>query len=124
MRSIFRYLPLLAVLCVAGAAAADDPKTALGRWMTKNMGDLLSADSPDFGKLAENFTKVANGAPDAKAYPNWAQFANDGAAAAAKSDKKGVKAACKNCHNAPSTTGAKNMKEQYKVDPNVAKTFP
>jgi hypothetical protein len=124
MRSLFRCSPLFAVLLVAGAAFADDPKTALGHWMTKNMGDPMSGDSPDFAKLAQSFATVAKSAPDAKTYPNWVSFANQGAAAAAKGDKAGVKAACNGCHKAPSTNGAKNLKEQYKADPNAAKSYP
>jgi hypothetical protein len=124
MRSILRYFPLFAILVVTGAAFAEDPKTALGRWMQKNMGDPMAADSPDFGKLATSFNTVAKSAPDAKTYPQWVSFANQGAAAAAKGDKAGVKAACNGCHKAPATNGAKNLKEQYKADPSAAKTYP
>jgi hypothetical protein len=125
MRPILRVLPVLAAVLFAGLAAGDDAKTALGQWMKKNMGEVMAGDAPDkFATLQKNFVLVAKGAPDATAYPKWADFANQGAAAAAKGDKDGVKAACNGCHKAPSTNGAKNMKEQYKADPNVPKAFP
>ena|SRR5258708_13705097 len=127
MRSPLRHtLPLALLLSasVASLASADDPKTALGQWMKKNMGVQMATDSLDFPTLAANFATVAKGAPDPKAYPGWADIANKGGAAAAKNDKDGVKAACKACHTAPSTTGAKNMKEQYRADPGAAKSFP
>jgi hypothetical protein len=124
MRSLLRYVLPLALLLVASLAEADGPKTALGNWMKQNMGGLMAADPPDYATLATNFAIVAKGAPDPKAYPGWADLANKGAAAAKASDKKGVKDACNACHKAPSTTGAANMKEQYRADPGVPKTFP
>jgi len=130
MRSLLRYSPLVALLLVAGLASADTPKTALGTWMKNNMGNTVAAGPDDknpgayWSTLATNFGIVAKGAPDAKAYPGWADWANKGVAAANAQDPKALKAACNGCHNAPSTTGAKNMKEQYRADPNAVKTFP
>jgi hypothetical protein len=126
MRSLPRYCLPLALLLVASLAEADGPKTALGSWMKNNMGSVMAAgpDSQGFQTLAANFAIVAKGAPDPKAYPGWAGFANQGVTAANANDPKAVKAACNACHNAPSTTGAKNMKEQYQKDSAAPKTFP
>jgi hypothetical protein len=124
MRSILRTTVVLAAVLVAGAALGDDAKTALGRWMKPNMGTPASADTMDFPTLAKSFQVLAKSPPDATKYPGWADTANKGAAAAAKSDPNGVKAACNECHKANATDGSKNRKVQYQNDPNVPKTFP
>jgi hypothetical protein len=125
MRPLLRYSLALAAVLVAGAALADDSKTALGRWMKPNMGDPFGKDPVDFATLATSFATVASHPPDATKYPGWAAIAQRGAAAAAKSDKDGVKGACNDCHKAAATDGtSKNRKVQYQADPNVAKTFP
>jgi hypothetical protein len=125
MRPFLQYCLAIALVLVAGIALADDPKTALGKWMKPNMGAPMSGDSIDFATLAKSFATIAKYPPDPAKYPGWADIANRGAAAAAKSDKDGVKAACNDCHKAAATDGAsKNRKAQYQADPNVPKTFP
>lgn len=125
MRSILRTTIALAAVLLAGAALADDPKTALGKWMKPNMGIPSAADPMDFATLAKSFQTLAKSPPDATKYPGWVDTANKGAAAAAKNDKDGVKSACNECHKAAATDGAsKNRKAQYQADPNAAKTFP
>jgi cytochrome c553 len=99
MRKLLRAsLPLTVALSLAaGFAAAEEPKTDLGRWMKPNMGAPMAGQ--DFDKLKESLTLVA-GKPPPGNYPNWASIAKDGASAAAKQDVKGVKASCKACHDA------------------------
>ena len=126
MRVNLRYSLIVALVLVAGGALADDkPATALGRWMTPNMGDVMAADKIDYAKLAKSFATIAKYPPDTSKYPGWAATAQKGADAAGKSDEKGVKAACNECHKAAATDGSsKNRKAQYKVDPSVVKAFP
>jgi hypothetical protein len=100
MRKLLRAtLPLtIALSLAAGFAAAEEPKTLLGKWMKPNMGAPLAGQ--DFDTLAKSLTLVASKPPPAGSFPNWAQMAKDGATAASKQDIKGVKAACKACHDA------------------------
>ncbi len=99
MRKLVRAtLPLTVALSLAaGFAAAEEPKTLLGKWMKPNMGAPMAGQ--DFDALNKSLTLVGSKPPPGN-YPNWAQFAKDGAAAAAKQDIKSVKASCKSCHDA------------------------
>ncbi|MGH7271277.1 MAG: hypothetical protein ACREJ3_12690 [Polyangiaceae bacterium] len=100
MRPLLRTLPLtltLAVSLAAGLAVAGEPTTLLGKWMKPNMGAPLAGE--DYPTLQKNLTLVASKPPPGD-YPKWSSIANAGAAAAAKQDLAGVKAACKGCHNA------------------------
>jgi hypothetical protein len=99
MRKLLRAtLPFtIALSLAAGFAAAEEPKTLLGKWMKPNMGTPMAGQ--DFDTLAKSLTLVASKPPPGN-YPNWAQMAKDGAAAASKQDVKGVKASCTGCHNA------------------------
>src|ERR1700724_724782 len=100
MRKLLRAtLPLTVALSLAaGFAAAEEPKTLLGKWMKPNMGAPLAGQ--DFDALSKSLTLVSPKPPPSGSYPNWASIAKDGAAAAAKQDIKGVKASCKACHDA------------------------
>ena len=99
MRKLLRAtLPLTVALSLAaGFAAAEEPKTLLGKWMKPNMGAPLAGQ--DFDALSKSLTLVSSKPPPGN-YPNWASIARDGAAAAAKQDIKSVKASCKACHDA------------------------
>ena len=91
-------LPItLALSLAAGFAAAEEPKTLLGKWMKPNMGAPLAGQ--DFDTLKASLTLVASKPPPGN-YPKWASMASDGATAASNKDIKGVKAACKACHDA------------------------
>ncbi len=116
MRKLVRAaLPLtIALSLAAGFAAAEEPKTDLGRWMKPNVGAALAGQ--DFDTLQKSLTLVASKPPPGN-YPNWASMAKDGAAAAAKQDVKGVKASCKTCHDA--------YKKSYQADfPDKKRPFP
>jgi hypothetical protein len=92
-------LPLVVALSLAaGLAAAADPQTPLGKWMKPNMGAALAGQ--DFDTLKTSLDLVASKPPPSGSYPEWSNMAKAGSAAAAKQDIKGVKAACKSCHDA------------------------
>jgi hypothetical protein len=74
--------------------------------MKPNVGAPLAEQ--DFPTLQKSLALIASKPPPGSAYPRWAAVANAGAAAAGKSDLKGVKASCKDCHDA--------YKESYKKD--------
>jgi hypothetical protein len=96
----------LALSLAAGWAAAGEPTTLLGKWMKPNMGAPLAGQ--DFATLQTSLSLVASKPPPGTAYPNWSSMASAGAAAAGKQDVAGVKASCKQCHDA--------YKESYKKD--------
>jgi len=99
-------LPLIAALSLAtGLALAGEPTTLLGKWMKPNMGAPLAGQ--DFGTLKTSLDLVASKPPPGD-YPQWATMAKAGSAAAAKEDLAGVKASCKQCHDA--------YKEKYKKE--------
>jgi hypothetical protein len=114
MRKLLRAsLPLTVALSLAaGFAAAEEPKTLLGKWMKPNMGAALAGQ--DFDKLAASLTLVASKPPPGN-YPDWASMATKGAAAAKSNDLKGVKASCKSCHDA--------YKKSY-IDEHATRPFP
>jgi cytochrome c553 len=87
----------LAAVAFAGLARAGDPKTPLGKWMKPNMGAPLAGE--DYDTLKKSLDLVASKVPKGD-YPQWSAFASAGSAAAAKEDLKGVKASCKQCHDA------------------------
>jgi cytochrome c553 len=116
MRPILRVSLITALLLAAGVAGAGDPKTALGKWMKPNMGTPFAADPPDYATLQTNFALLISKEPPAATYPKWDGFLQAGITAAKASNKDGVKAACKGCHDA--------HKDAYKSDANVPKTFP
>ena len=99
MRKLLRAsLPLTVALSLAaGFAAAEEPKTLLGKWMKPNMGAALAGQ--DFDKLAASLTLVA-GKPPPGNYPEWANMAKQGRRGGKEQDLKGVKASCKACHDA------------------------
>jgi hypothetical protein len=105
MRTLLRITLPCALALACGLAAAGEPATPLGKWMKPNMGAPLAEQ--DFATLGKSLSLVA-GKPPSGAYPNWAKIANAGAAAAAKQDLAGVKASCKQCHDA--------YKEGYKKE--------
>jgi hypothetical protein len=96
----------VALALVAGIATAAGPLTPLGKWMKPNMGAPLAGQ--DFATLQQSFQLVAGKPPPSGDYPQWSAFAKGGGAAAAKQDVAGVKAACKQCHDA--------YKEKYKKE--------
>jgi hypothetical protein len=101
------FAPLtVAVGLAGGVAAAAGPLTPLGKWMKPNMGAPLAGQ--DFAILQKSFEFVASKPPAAGDYPQWSTFAKSGGAAAGKEDLAGVKAACKQCHDA--------YKEKYKKE--------
>jgi hypothetical protein len=81
-------------------ARAGDPKTPLGRWMKPNMGAPLAGS--DFDKLKVSFD-VVSGKPPPGDYPRWAEISAAGSKASAAKDLPGIKAACKQCHDAYKT---------------------
>ena len=95
----------LAASLAAGVAVAGEPTTLLGKWMKPNMGAPLAGQ--DFATLQKSLDLVASKPPPGD-YPNWAASAKAGSAAAAKQDLAGVKASCKQCHDA--------YKENYKKE--------
>jgi hypothetical protein len=102
-------LPLIALTAAlslaAGMAAAGEPTTLLGKWMKPNMGAPLAGQ--DFAALQKSLDLVASKPPPGD-YPQWATMSKAGSAAAAKQDLAGVKASCKQCHDA--------YKEKYKKE--------
>jgi hypothetical protein len=99
MRTLRATLPVtlaLAIAAAAGSAAAGEAKTPLGKWMKPNMGAPLAGE--DYATLQKSLELVASKPPSAD-YANWASISKAGAAAAAKQDLAGVKAACKQCHD-------------------------
>jgi hypothetical protein len=100
------FLPLTVALALAaGLAAAGEPKTPLGKWMKPNVGAPLAGQ--DFPTLQKSLDLVASKPPPGD-YPQWATIAKAGSAAAAKQDLAGVKASCKQCHDA--------YKDKYQKD--------
>ncbi|MDP9152115.1 MAG: hypothetical protein M3O36_19495 [Myxococcota bacterium] len=87
---------LATALTVAGSAALAAELTPLGKWMKPNMGAPMAGQ--DFATLQKSLELVAGSTPSPD-YPQWAAIAKAGAAAAAKQDVAGVKAACKQCHD-------------------------
>jgi len=61
----------------------------------------------DFPTLQASLQLVADKPPPGD-YPNWSTFAKAGADAAGKSDLKGVKKSCKDCHD--------GYREKYKKE--------
>jgi cytochrome c553 len=105
--AFLRTIPFTTALCLAvGIAAAAGPLTPLGKWMKPNMGAPLAGE--DFPTLQKSFDLVASKPPPSGDYPQWSAISKGGAAAAAKPDRAGVKAACKQCHDA--------YKEKYKKE--------
>jgi hypothetical protein len=101
------FAPLtIALGLAAGVAAAAGPLTPLGKWMKPNMGAPLAGQ--DFAELQKGFGFVAGKPPPSGDYAQWSTFAKSGESAAAKQDLAGVKAACKQCHDA--------YKERYKKE--------
>jgi hypothetical protein len=101
------FLPLTVALALAaGLAVAGEPKTPLGRWMKGNVGAPLAGQ--DFPTLQKSLDLVASKPPPGNDYPQWATMAKAGSAAAAKQDLAGVKASCKQCHDA--------YKDKYQKD--------
>jgi hypothetical protein len=99
-------LPLTVALALAaGLAVAGEPTTLLGKWMKPNMGAPLAGQ--DFATLQKSLDLVAAKPPTGD-YPLWASISKGGSAAAAKQDLAGVKASCKQCHDA--------YKEKYKKE--------
>jgi hypothetical protein len=96
----------LALSLAAGLAVAGEPTTLLGKWMKPNMGAPMAGQ--DFATLQKSLDLVASKPPPSGDYANWASFAKSGSAAAAKQDLAGLKASCKQCHDA--------YKESYKKD--------
>lgn len=88
----------------AGSCGTTDAPCPLQKWMRSNMGAPLAAG--DMDSLGRALTHVAASSPD-PTWTTWAQFANQGAAAAAAKDMTGVKASCKSCHDA--------FKDKYKT---------
>jgi hypothetical protein len=89
-------LLLATALTVAAGAATAGDLTPLGKWMKPNMGAPLAGQ--DFPTLQKSLELVSATTPPGD-YPQWASIAKAGAAAAAKQDLAGVKAACKQCHD-------------------------
>jgi hypothetical protein len=106
MRNLTRISFPVSIALLAGFAFAGEPTTPLGKWMKPNIGVPLAGQ--DFPTLKKNLTFVANNPPPGANYPKWAAMSNTGAAAAAKEDLAGVKASCKQCHDA--------YKESYKKE--------
>ncbi len=90
----------VAIALVAGMAVAGEPKTPLGKWMKPNMGAPLAGQ--DFDKLKSSFD-VVTGKPPPGDYPQWASMSAAGSKAAAAKDVAGIKASCKQCHDAYKT---------------------
>jgi hypothetical protein len=103
--SLLRTTLPIAVALTTGIAAAGT-LTPLGQWMKANMGVSLAGQ--DYASLQKNFDFVAGKPPPSGDYPQWATFAKAGSAAAAKQDTAGIKAACKQCHDA--------YKEKYRKE--------
>ncbi len=97
----------------AGLAAAGEAKTPLGKWMKPNMGAPLAGQ--DFPALAKSLDLVASKPPPGNDYPQWSTISKAGSAAAAKQELAGVKASCKQCHDA--------YKEKYQKE-FAARPFP
>jgi Cytochrome C' len=114
LRAAVPFTVLTLVLSLAaGFAAAGEPTTPLGKWMKPNMGAPMAGQ--DFATLQKSLDLVASKPPPSGDYANWASIAKSGSAAAAKQDVAGVKASCKQCHDA--------YKESYKKD-FAARPFP
>ena len=106
LRATLPIFPLFAAVSLAtGLALAGEPTTLLGKWMKPNMGAPLAGQ--DFATLQKSLDLVAAKPPEG-AYPQWASMSKAGSAAAAKQDLAGVKASCKQCHDA--------YKESYKKE--------
>jgi hypothetical protein len=98
-----RALALVVAVVIALAAAlaaAGEPKTPLGKWMKPNMGAPLAGQ--DFDKLKASFD-VVGGKPPPGDYPQWASMSAAGSKASAAKDVPGIKASCKQCHDAYKT---------------------
>ena len=88
----------LALAFVAGLAVAGEARTPLGKWMKPNVGTPLAGQ--DFATLKTSLDLVASKPPPSGDYGKWASISSAGSAAAAKQDLAGVKASCKQCHDA------------------------
>ena len=80
------------------ACGAKDKPCPLQAWMKANMGPSATEDPMPFDALVTNFGKIAGKSPGGS-YPEWAAIANKGVAAAKGKNAKGVKDACKECHD-------------------------
>jgi hypothetical protein len=100
--SLAAYGPRIAFADAPAECGSKENPCPLQKWMRANLGAPLASN--DGAALEANLNKVANASPDAAW--TWKRIASDGAAAAAKNDIAGAKAACKGCHDA--------YKDQYK----------
>jgi hypothetical protein len=66
--------------------------------MTANMGVSSTQNPMPFTALSANFKTIAKKSPGAD-FPKWSSIATDGVKAADANDAKGVKDACKACHD-------------------------
>ena len=101
------FAPLTIAFGLAtGIAVAAGVLTPLGKWMKANMGAPLAGQ--DFAGLQKGFSFVAGKPPPSGDYSQWSSYAKSGESAATKQDVAGVKASCKQCHDA--------YKEKYKKE--------
>jgi hypothetical protein len=97
-RTLLPFFSITVVLALgAGLAFAGEAKTPLGKWMKPNVGAPLAGQ--DFETLQKSLDLVASKPPPGD-YPKWSAMAKAGATAAGKQDVAGVKASCKQCHDA------------------------
>ena len=114
MTTLRTSLPITFAILLAGSlAVAGEAKTPLGKWMKPNMGAPLAGQ--DFATLKTSFDTVGGKAPPSGDFPQWAAITKAGSDAAGKQDLAGVKAACKQCHDA--------YKKKY-VDAFPTRPFP
>ena len=102
----------LALAVGLGVAAAGLPARAgtdspMKKWMKTELQPAKA--SANWSKVQTLLGALAVKNPDAKAFPDWKKFADDGIAAAKKEDKEAVNKSCTGCHNAYK----KAFKEKY-----------
>lgn len=103
---------LVALAIGLGVAAAGMPAHAgkdspMKTWMKTELQPAKA--SANWAKVQTLLGALGAKNPDAKAYPDWKKYADDGIAAAKKEDKEGLNKSCSGCHNAYK----KAYKEKY-----------
>lgn len=94
-------------VAVAGVPAQAGNDSPMKKWMKTELQPAKA--SANWTKLQNLLGALGSKNPDAKLFPDWKKYADDGIAAAKKEDKDGLNKTCTGCHNAYK----KAYKEKY-----------
>jgi hypothetical protein len=104
LRSVFVAMAVGLGVAAAGMPAHAGGDSPMKKWMKTELQPAKA--SANWAKVTTLLGALATKNPDAKLFPDWKKFADDGIAAAKKEDKEALNKSCTGCHNA--------YKKQYK----------